>query len=191
MIPLPKPIWPLFFSKLAPLVGELPVIKSLIAGKGEHLVNPYFRIWLVRLACLVFAGIVSIGATDEVAAALPDPRILKVDAFFDSYGCPAPNYAAEYVRAADLYHVDYRLLPTISLLESTCGSYQRHNNHWGWNSTKTGFPSVVHGIDFITQQLAEGDAYKNRDLDGKLFAYNPRPAYVRVTRRLMQKIEAY
>jgi hypothetical protein len=119
---------------------------------------------------------------------LPDSRVLRVDAFFESFDCPRPNHAAEYVRVADRYHLDYRILPAISVLESTCGSAQRLNNHWGWNSARTGFPSVAHGIDYVTRQLAAGEPYKSRDLDGKLFTYNPRPAYVRAARRLIARI---
>ena len=148
------------------------------------------RKYLLRFACIVAAEIISTGATRGDAQTLPDERILRVDAFFESYGCPSPNHASAYVRAADQYGVDYRVLPVISLLESTCGSFHRgNNNHWGWNSGRTGFASVPNGIDFITRQLAQGRAYRERDLEGKLFAYNPRTAYVEAVRRLMQEIE--
>jgi hypothetical protein len=119
----------------------------------------------------------------------PDSRVLRVRAFFDSYNCPQPDYADEYVRFADRYGVDYRILPAISLLESTCGSFQRLNNHWGWNSARTGFSSVTHGIEYITAQLAHDPAYRGRDIDGKLLSYNPRTSYKRLAKRLMKAIE--
>ena len=144
--------------------------------------------YVVRLTCLAVAGIISSRGSSRVPQVLPDERILKVDAFFKSYNCPLPNHAADYVKAADLYDIDYRILPAISLLESTCGVFQRHNNHWGWNSARSGFPSVVHGIDHISRQLAQGRAYRDRDLDRKLYSYNPRPAYVSAAKRLMQKM---
>ena len=146
---------------------------------------------MLRSACLAAAAFVPTGASSEAYKSPPDPRILKVDAFFESYGCPVPHHADEYVRAADLYDIDYRILPAISLLESTCGTFQRANNHWGWNSAQTGFPSVAEGIDFITRQLAEGSPYRDRDLDGKLFSYNPTAAYVLAAKRLIREIDSY
>ncbi len=119
----------------------------------------------------------------------PDDRVFRVNAFFDSYNCPEPNYALEYVRSADRHGLDYRMLPVISLLESTCGTYQRLNNYWGWNSARTGFPTVEHGIEYVTSRLAEHPAYKGRTLDAKLLSYNPRASYGRLAKRLMTKIE--
>lgn len=145
--------------------------------------------WITRGAFLAAA---LLGPTADVPGesgqSLPDGRILRVDAFFESYGCPAPNHAAEYVRAADQYQLDYRILPAISFLESTCGSYQRQNNYWGWNSAKTGFPTVASGIDYIARQLAWEQPYMGRTLDEKLYSYNPRDAYVRAAKRLMREI---
>jgi len=146
---------------------------------------------ILRWTCLATALSVPTGTTTEVPGTGPDQRIARVEAFFQAYSCPAPTHAAEYVRAADLYGIDYRILPAISLLESTCGSFQRGNNHWGWDSLRTAFPSVEHGIDFVTRQLAQANPYRDRDLDGKLFSYNPRLAYVGAVKRLIQQIEAY
>jgi hypothetical protein len=67
--------------------------------------------------------------------------------------------------------------------------YQRLNNPWGWNSARTGFLSVEHGIDYITRQLAEGRPYRNRDLEQKLMSYNPYPAYVKLVKRVMSEID--
>lgn len=145
------------------------------------------QLYLRRLTMLG-AGLLVFAAHPATTPPLPDPRILRVDAFFESFDCPRPNYAAEYVRAADRYNLDYRILPAISVLESTCGSAQRLNNHWGWDSARSGFPSVVHGIHYVTRQLAVQEPYKSRDLDGKLFTYNPRRAYVRAAKRLIARI---
>lgn len=129
------------------------------------------------------------GVADEATLEAADLRVLQVDAFFESFGCRQPNYAAEYVKAADRYGVDYRMLPAISILESTCGNYQRLNNYWGWNSARTGFRSVTEGIQFVTRQLAQADPYRNQEaIEAKLHAYNPYPHYVRAAKRLMELI---
>jgi len=119
----------------------------------------------------------------------PDPRGDRLEAFFRAYDCPAPLHVEEYLRAADSHAIDYRLLPAISLVESTCGAFEKMNNRWGWDSAQTGFPSVSAGIDFISSQLAENPRYKGKTLPEKLFTYNPYPQYVRQVQRLMREIE--
>jgi len=120
---------------------------------------------------------------------LRDPRIMRLEAFFKAYDCPGPLHVQEYLQAADSHALDYRLLPAISLVESTCGAYQRMNNRWGWASTQSGFESVPAGIDYITEQLAENPKYKGKSVKEKLFTYNPFPQYVRQVERLMRQIE--
>lgn len=132
---------------------------------------------------------VCVGPVADSRLPLDDLRVVKLETFFTSYGCPTPHHAIDYVRAADTYRVDYRVLPAISLLESTCGEYGRMNNHWGWNSALDGFESVPEGIAFVTSQLAEGPPYRDKALDEKLFAYNPKRHYVRQVKLLMTRIE--
>ena len=121
--------------------------------------------------------------------ALEDKRHERLETFFQSFGCPAPYYAKEYVGAADSYAIDYRLLPAISVLESTCGIYQRQNNRWGWDSARKGFASFRAGLEYIARQLAQGKYYKNKTLDEKVRMYNPRPQYARMVKKLMLKID--
>ena len=119
----------------------------------------------------------------------PDVRGQRLEAFFRAYDCPGPFHVQEYLRAADSHALDYRILPAISLVESTCGAFQLMNNRWGWDSTQSGFESVPAGIDYITAQLAENPKYKGKTVKEKLFTYNPYPAYVRQVERLMRQIE--
>ena len=141
--------------------------------------------WITLAGLAVCAGTV----TDSTLPAR-DERVLKLETFFSSYGCPKPDHAAEYVRAADAFQIDYRLLPAISLLESTCGAYGRMNNNWGWNSPHSAFESVPAGIAFVTSRLAVGGPYRDKALDQKLLAYNPSAPYGRKVRWLMRVIES-
>jgi len=118
-----------------------------------------------------------------------DERHVKLETFFQSFGCPAPYHVKEYLGAADTYAIDYRLLPAISVLESTCGIYQRENNRWGWASARKGFSSFRAGLEYIAHQLAEGRYYKNKTLEEKVHMYNPRPQYARLLDSLMRKID--
>ena len=128
-------------------------------------------------------------ASDSTLPAREDPRIERLETFFKNYDCPGPFHVHEYLQAADSHELDYRLLPAISLVESTCGAYERMNNRWGWASTQSGFESVPAGIDYITEQLAENPKYKGKSVKEKLFTYNPFPQYVRQVERLMRQIE--
>ena len=124
------------------------------------------------------------------ATALPDPRAERLERFFHRYHCPAPYHVDEYLRAADGYELDYRLLPAISIRESLCGvSEKRENNHWGYHPERQSFDSVAAGIDYVARQLAESIYYKGKTLEQKLFVYNPRPAYPIEVQHIMRQIE--
>src|SRR6476660_8297246 len=109
---------------------------------------------LRRVARALVLGVTACAAvaSDSTLPVLPqgDPRSVRLEAFFKAYDCPAPLHVNEYLRAADSHALDYRLLPAISLVESTCGAFERLNNRWGWDSVQSGFDSVPEGIDYIT-----------------------------------------
>jgi hypothetical protein len=118
-----------------------------------------------------------------------DRRIERLQAFFDSYACPAPRHIADYLRAADTYGLDYRILPALSVRESTCGQYEKLNNRWGWDSGESGFGSIALGIEYVARQLAQAPQYKGKTLDQLLWTYNPRAAYPGEVKKIMEKIE--
>jgi len=139
------------------------------------------------IAAAVF-GVASISSADTTPN-LNDDRTAKLESFFRNYHCPAPFLAAEYVAAADANSIDYRLLPAVSVRESTCGRHARLNNRWGWNSAKSGFTSLAHGIHYIARELASGRYYRGKTLEAKLRMYNPNPKYPAEIRKLMLEIE--
>lgn len=118
-----------------------------------------------------------------------DPRANGLERFFRLYGCPAPHHVAEYLRAADSYGLDYRLLPAISVRETTCGVQAWENNRWGYHPHEQRFPSVEVGIDFVSRVLMEGDFYKGKTLEQKLLMYNHRVAYTDEVKAIMRQIE--
>jgi hypothetical protein len=118
-----------------------------------------------------------------------DARIERLRVFFDAYACPAPRHIADYLRVADTYGLDYRILPALSVRESTCGQYQKMNNRWGWDSGQSGFGSIASGIEYVARQLAEAPQYKGKTLDQLLWTYNPRAAYPGEIKKLMERIE--
>lgn len=117
-----------------------------------------------------------------------DPRLLKLKSFFRSYDAPAHAVATEFLRAADLNSLDWRLLPSLSILESGGGREYANNNILGWDSCQTGFPSVVAGIHHVAYRLRVSRLYRHKNLDEKLRTYNPYPGYPEKVKRLMQHL---
>lgn len=90
---------------------------------------------------------------------IADPRIEGVRNFFAFYKSPLEPYAEDVVILADVYSIDYRLVPAIAMQESTlCKRIPKGtNNCWGfgiYGAKKTGFDSYLHGIHIVTKALA-------------------------------------
>jgi hypothetical protein len=147
----------------------------------------------IGLACAGLA--LALSSTADQAPPLlvtvaPDPRVPRLQRFFQHYNCPIPYHVSEYLRASDDYELDYRLLPAISVRESLCGvSEQSVNNFWGYHPDRLSFPSIEAGIDYVARQLAQSPYYRGKNLVEKLFVYNPRPAYPQEVQRIMRQIE--
>jgi hypothetical protein len=151
------------------------------------------RNWKAPAACVWICSILIASPAPALAPSQAEDRgeerAQKLEAFFVAHGCPQPFHVEDYLRAADLNQLDYRILPAVSVLETTCGIYAHRNNRWGWASARVGFLSVAHGIRYIAQQLASGRYYRGKDIDEKLLMYNPSQQYVRDVRQLMLEID--
>jgi len=66
--------------------------------------------------------------------------------FFEKTGCPAREYSQAFLDAADDYQLDWRLLPSISFVESTGGKAAPHNNIFGWDNGRSSFSSPTAAI---------------------------------------------
>jgi hypothetical protein len=144
----------------------------------------------------VFAGMVSLPSQVSVwqshRVQVPDyrkdPRSQSIQQFFARFECPAQDYSQAFVEAADAYNLDWRLLPSISYVESTGGKNAIHNNLFGWDSGRAEFSSPVAGIHEVGYRLANSSLYRNKDLDEILATYNPLPEYVAKVKWVMQRI---
>jgi hypothetical protein len=147
---------------------------------------------VIRLALLIAGGAIMCPVPEPAQILAPIPvesRADRLEAFFKAHLCPAPYHVDDYLDAADLNHIDYRILPAVSVRESTCGRYERLNNRWGWDSARTGFASIPRGIHYIAYQLAFGRFYRGKNVEEKLLVYNPDPEYVEEVHRLMLEID--
>jgi hypothetical protein len=117
-----------------------------------------------------------------------DPRLSQLKKFFADRDCPLKDSARDFLVAADQNELDWRLLPSISMIESSGGKDYRNNNVFGWASCKERFPSVRAGIHYVAAQLGKSSRYKDKDTDRKLRIYNPLPEYSQRVKAVMRAI---
>lgn len=142
----------------------------------------------VVLLAATLVGPASTAPDSEIASAWwcrPDPRVLRLRSFFERYNSPAANFAVDFVSAADLYGLDWRLLPSISMVESSGAKYYANNNIFGWDSCRASFPTVREGIFHVASRLANSSIYKGKNLGAILRSYNPGPDYDDNVMRIM------
>jgi hypothetical protein len=117
-----------------------------------------------------------------------DPRFVRLKKFFESYDCPLSQFAADFVIAADENQLDWRLLPSISMQESSGGKRYKNRNVFGWRSCNERFASVPAGIRAVACQLGTSKLYRHKQTDEILKIYNPRPEYARRVKIWMQTL---
>lgn len=120
-----------------------------------------------------------------------DRRLVILQRFFQERDCPINKFARDFLEAADQNGLDWRLLPSISLLESGGGKDYEKNNIFGWDNCKQNFPSIRDGIHAVAERLANSRLYHDKNLDDLLRTYNPaRPDYPRRVKSVMSQISA-
>jgi hypothetical protein len=148
----------------------------------------------------VFAGVVSLPVAGTPAdSAKPataehrnepakDPRLAFLRTFFQRGNCPAAKLSPVFLDAADMYALDWRLLPSLSFVETSGGKAARNNNLFGWDSGRAAFSSASAGIRAVASSLAHSALYRNKDVDGILKTYNRSAGYARKVKEVMRRI---
>lgn len=148
----------------------------------------------LRTHLAVLAGVLvansSISMSQTVAPRdyTSDARLLKINQFFRALNSPAYSLAEDFLVAADRNGLDWRLLPSLSVLESGGGKSYRNNNILGWASCERSFPTVSAGIHHVAFRLAESRLYRGKTLDDLLRLYNPDDEYTERVRELMNQL---
>src|SRR3990167_1051654 len=107
-------------------------------------------------------------------------RVKSLEKFFETYNSPLINHAGTFIEVADKYGFDYKLLPSIACLESTCARFliPETYNPFGWGAGKIYFKSYDEAIELVGKGLK--DIYLSRGLDNaeKIApVYNPPSPY--------------
>lgn len=114
-----------------------------------------------------------------------DPRLSRIKEYFLKRDCPAHMFAADFVVAADQNDLDWRLLPSLSMIESSGGKESVNNNMFGWDNCKERFRSDRDGIYRVASRLGNSRLYRNKSLDQILRTYNPRSEYASKVKAVM------
>lgn len=84
-----------------------------------------------------------------------DYRVVNLRNFLEKYNSPLAKYAEDFVKYADMYDIDYRLVPAISGVESTFGKQIPRNsyNAYGWANGDYKFRSWTDSIATVSSVL--------------------------------------
>src|SRR5690348_15640068 len=107
----------------------------------------------------------------------PDPRTVRLKKFLSRLHCPVTYLAEDFIHAADENHLDWRLLPSISIIESSGGKAYKNNNIFGWANGDWPFPTIRAGLHQVAFRLGKSLIYRNRSTEEKLKLYNPDETY--------------
>ncbi|MCA9308209.1 MAG: hypothetical protein R3B92_00395 [Patescibacteria group bacterium] len=110
-------------------------------------------------------------------------RVKTLETFFKKYNSPLAAHAQTFVNVADQYNIDYRLLPAISCMESTCAKFMPHesNNPFGWGvygNSYISFANYDEAIETVGAGLNKGYFSKGLDTIEEIAPVYTPPNYV-------------
>jgi hypothetical protein len=105
-----------------------------------------------------------------------------LEEFFDKYNSPLKPFAKDFIKVAEKYDMDYRLLPSISCIESSCGKklIPGSYNPFGWGiygNKVTTFDSYSEAIEVVGKGLNDNYIKKGYDTVDKIAPIYTPPAY--------------
>ncbi len=81
-------------------------------------------------------------------------KVENIRKYLAERNAPLADYAQEFVKAADHYGIDYRIVAAISVIESNGGRHTfKEYNAWGWG--KTPFESWTDGIWTVSAGISK------------------------------------
>jgi hypothetical protein len=129
-------------------------------------------------------------AQNPTAPEIPkrDPRLIRLQQYLAARDSPIQHLAADFLAASDENKLDWRLLPSLSMVETGGGKGTKNNNIFGWNCGRTSFRSYKESIHVVAAKLSQSRPYKGKDTSGILTIYNSNPGYGVRVQAVMQTI---
>ncbi len=134
---------------------------------------------------IAFAAENSAGSSATLLTAVgkaTDSRVKVLKEFLEKYNSPLSPFASDFVKIADKYELDWKLVAAISGVESTFGREIPDNsfNGWGWGiygDNIIRFSSWKEGIETVSQGLKTNyiDKWGTKDVweIGRFYASSP------------------
>jgi hypothetical protein len=133
----------------------------------------------------------SVVSTHVKGQTFSDARRLAIQHYFQACACPAARWANIFVQEADRQGLDWRLVASISMVESTGGKHYKNRNILGWKSASQRFRSEQAGIQYVSERLHNSPYYTGKSLVQILRTYNSeRRNYVALVTGVMQQLAA-
>lgn len=111
-----------------------------------------------------------------------EAKAMAIDSYFKERNMPLEGYGMKMVEEAEKNNLDWRLIPAISVIESTGGKFackKVKNSFLGWGSCKINFESKEKAIEIVAWNLGGNNPktsrhyQKGQDLVDLLQTYNP------------------
>jgi len=101
------------------------------------------------------AGVSAVPKFKQVNEPVFDYRVYILRKFLSKFNSPLTPYSSEFIRQADFYGIDYRLVPAISGVESTFGKQIPFGsyNAYGWVNGNYSFKSWPDSIQVVSKTL--------------------------------------
>ena len=105
-----------------------------------------------------------------------DPRVVRLRSFFKKFGSPLENNAEVFTEVADKYQIDYRLLPSIAMVESSGGKHTpscARYNPFGWTSLTSPcgfwrFVSFDEAVRYVAKEISTSSYYSDFRKEGSI-----------------------
>lgn len=150
---------------------------------------------LLPSGLMIFAGVLGLAPHAGLAEQDVTKSRKKVDLrevilrkFLKTNHCPDQEYAELMIAEADAHGLDWRLLPSLSLVETGGGRTAKGNNLFGWANGKMAFATIGEGIRHVATALAGAKAYRGKSIDNILLTYNQQPDYRVMVLDIMRQI---
>lgn len=127
-----------------------------------------------------------------------DQRVLTLKKYLESHNSPLSGHAEKFVEEADRYSLDWKLVASISGVESTFGKYLPYNsyNAWGWGIYGNNvyyFKSYDEAIQTISKSLRQDymNKWEAKDIYGIGRIYAADTNWARKVTFFMGKIDQF
>lgn len=123
------------------------------------------------------SNVITVSDADQAKIDLDASRAKIIDDYMTARSMPLAGKGSKFIEESNKYNLDWRLLPAISIRETSGGKNACYNNPFGWGSCKIKFDSFDDAIEVVAKNLGGANPktstyYKDQPTMKKLYYYN-------------------